>query len=364
MDGSILSIIANLEEIVVAENLGGMMTIERSGPLMAEMPGTAVSDAHWKAMIASLQDVEIKGSRILQENTLAGAAGVIDADVEAVLQKSVTAQEVDEDLQAWSLFPHVISDDLDRAFTEGYWNLKAHRPAVAENPFLGTDKYIWTDLEQAEIMRGRRGRIAGLVGSTALVLAGMGMLLKTGLDVAPAPMMESAEPVSIGSIVTQETAATPQTTISLYELAAAAAAQPKIEFAVTAASGDTLHVTAAPAEQDEVAVVEEAAEPEPDMTAQCASYYDEVSEYPWDVPTAMAVMEAESGCDPTELNPENHYDRYGNVYCVGSAGLFQLSCHDGLIYNAKQNIAKAYEKFKTYGWVIWGVCTDGKVSCR
>lgn len=79
--------------------------------------------------------------------------------------------------------------------------------------------------------------------------------------------------------------------------------------------------------------------------------------------TAMAVMRAESGCNPQAVNWEAHYDFQGRLICRGSFGLFQISCHDGALYNPEANVAAAARKFNASGWRPWGVCTSGKVSC-
>ncbi|MFA5937472.1 MAG: hypothetical protein WC822_06380 [Candidatus Paceibacterota bacterium] len=90
----------------------------------------------------------------------------------------------------------------------------------------------------------------------------------------------------------------------------------------------------------------------------CEAYRGLVSQYGWNVNVAMAVMKAESGCN---TQAHNTTDNHG--VCMGSFGLFQISCHSGAVYDPAQNIAIAWQKYSSRGWQPWGVCTSGKVSC-
>lgn len=90
----------------------------------------------------------------------------------------------------------------------------------------------------------------------------------------------------------------------------------------------------------------------------CEAYRSLVSQYNWNVNTAMKVMQAESTCNAMAHNTT---DNHG--VCMGSFGLFQISCHSGAVYDPAQNIAIAYQKYQARGWQPWGVCTSGKVSC-
>lgn len=90
----------------------------------------------------------------------------------------------------------------------------------------------------------------------------------------------------------------------------------------------------------------------------CEQYRGLVSKYAWNVDVAMSVMRAESGCNPSAANTR---DNHG--VCMGSFGLFQISCHGGRIFDPAQNVAAAWGKYQARGWQPWGVCTSGKVSC-
>jgi hypothetical protein len=69
----------------------------------------------------------------------------------------------------------------------------------------------------------------------------------------------------------------------------------------------------------------------------------------------MAVMQAESGCNPQAANWQDQHST-----CTGSFGLFQIACFDGQVYDPIQNIAIAWQKYQSRGWQPWGAYTSGK----
>lgn len=92
---------------------------------------------------------------------------------------------------------------------------------------------------------------------------------------------------------------------------------------------------------------------------ECNQYRELVEKYDWNVDVAMAVMEAESGCNPEEVNwKDNH------KVCMGSAGLFQIGCVHKSIEEMKdshKNIEQAYKIYsKDKSWNPWGAFTDGR----
>lgn len=90
----------------------------------------------------------------------------------------------------------------------------------------------------------------------------------------------------------------------------------------------------------------------------CEAYRPIVAKYGWNVDVAMNVMRVESGCNP---NAANLNDNHG--VCIGSFGLFQISCHGGQIYNPEQNIAAAWSKYQARGWQPWSFTTCKKIAC-
>lgn len=84
----------------------------------------------------------------------------------------------------------------------------------------------------------------------------------------------------------------------------------------------------------------------------CNQYAAEVKKYPWDANIALAIMRAESGCNPTTVSHTNDH------------GLFQI--HKGLqtfgkdIYNPAFNVKLAYEGYyKKHGWKPWSAYKNG-----
>lgn len=102
----------------------------------------------------------------------------------------------------------------------------------------------------------------------------------------------------------------------------------------------------------------------------CEQYRSIVARYDWNVETAMKIMDAETAgsldgnCNPRADNMADvHRDMNGKVYCIGSHGLFQISCHGGRIYDPAANIRAAYGKYKSQGWAAWTYTCRHKVVC-
>ena len=86
----------------------------------------------------------------------------------------------------------------------------------------------------------------------------------------------------------------------------------------------------------------------------CESYRGLVAQYPWNVEVALAVMKAESGCNPNATHVNNN----GSV----DHGLFQLNNIN--VHDPAENIRIAYQqKYASRGWQPWVVCTRGIVRC-
>ena len=84
------------------------------------------------------------------------------------------------------------------------------------------------------------------------------------------------------------------------------------------------------------------------------------SQYAWDVSIALAVMRAESGCNPDAYNPSNHDGS-------DDAGLMQInSIHvtSGLIegqtrFDPAANIRADYAIYQGSGWGAWDAINNG-----
>lgn len=95
------------------------------------------------------------------------------------------------------------------------------------------------------------------------------------------------------------------------------------------------------------------------VSGGCETLRPLVAQYGWPVSTAMAVMQAESGCNPSSNNPTDYH-----IICLGSRGLFQIGCDStpnfGGMFDANANVAQAYSMWARRGWQPWGAYTSGK----
>ena len=83
----------------------------------------------------------------------------------------------------------------------------------------------------------------------------------------------------------------------------------------------------------------------PVYSTDCSAYLGLVEQYDWPVDTMMAIMQAESSCNPDAYNPSGCY------------GLFQLMGED--ITDPAANIAAAYQKYLDQGLNAWSTYTSG-----
>ena len=105
---------------------------------------------------------------------------------------------------------------------------------------------------------------------------------------------------------------------------------------------------------------------ETDGAGGCERFRPLVAKYDWDVDIAMAVMKAESDCDP------NRYNGTLNTDGTNDAGLMQVnSRHDPTSrrYDPGYNIALSYKIYRdrksweTNGWKAWSSCFNSRVKC-
>lgn len=95
----------------------------------------------------------------------------------------------------------------------------------------------------------------------------------------------------------------------------------------------------------------------------CQYYLPIIEKYNWDVHTAMAIVQAESSCNPHEASVPN-YD--GSV----DRGLFQVnSIHADMVggdltslYNPEVNVQIAYRIYSGNGWHAWSTYNSGKYA--
>lgn len=111
-------------------------------------------------------------------------------------------------------------------------------------------------------------------------------------------------------------------------------------------------------ESKEQEIAPEEPEPSPIVAVasnnNCEQYRTLIEQYDWDSRLMMAIMQAESGCNPQAVNGS---DNHGS--CTGSFGLFQIGCiHAGKKLEPASNIAIAYRIYKSQGLGAWGAYTN------
>lgn len=92
----------------------------------------------------------------------------------------------------------------------------------------------------------------------------------------------------------------------------------------------------------------------------CEKWRAIVNRYDWDKKIAMAIMQAESGCNNTSKGD----DRVIGGIHAPSCGLFQIrtlagrpSCEQ--LYDPETNVAWAYRLHQARGWQPWSVFNNG-----
>ena len=100
------------------------------------------------------------------------------------------------------------------------------------------------------------------------------------------------------------------------------------------------------------------------LPSKCIPFLAEIEKYDWDTVVASKIMFAESACNPQAVNKKDNHKK-----CLGSYGLFQVSCTTTTSTDPATNIRLAYEeKYKKGGFKHWSVCKSvggkpPKVNC-
>nr|DAM54397.1 MAG TPA: lysozyme [Caudoviricetes sp.] len=122
---------------------------------------------------------------------------------------------------------------------------------------------------------------------------------------------------------------------------------------------------------DEIAAPKVEASPTPQKPAVeavraggCERFQHLLEKYDWDVRTMLAIMRAESGCDPNVTGDTSlTFIQNGRTYGY-SVSLFQVRILPGRehcdSHDPATNIACAYHVWKSQGYKAWSVYTSGK----
>nr|DAF69260.1 MAG TPA: hypothetical protein [Caudoviricetes sp.] len=99
-------------------------------------------------------------------------------------------------------------------------------------------------------------------------------------------------------------------------------------------------------------------------TQGCEAYRGLVAQYSWDVRVMLAIMQAESGCNPTVTGDRSlTFQQNGRTYGY-SVSLFQVRILPGRehcdSHDPATNIACAYQIWKRQGYKAWSVYTNNK----
>ena len=91
----------------------------------------------------------------------------------------------------------------------------------------------------------------------------------------------------------------------------------------------------------------------------CEYYRNLVKQYAWNVTVALAVMKAESGCNPSALSPTA--DR--GLMQINQVHRAKVGGDLSALFNPTTNIRVAYQVYQGAGWRAWSVCKNGIVAC-
>lgn len=90
-------------------------------------------------------------------------------------------------------------------------------------------------------------------------------------------------------------------------------------------------------------------------SGNCEAYRGLVSQYAWNTSIAMAVMHAESGCNPTASSPTCDHGLM-QINCVHSAA---VGGNLALLNDPATNIRVAFAVYSGAGWSAWTTYTSG-----
>lgn len=90
-------------------------------------------------------------------------------------------------------------------------------------------------------------------------------------------------------------------------------------------------------------------------SGNCAAYEPLVAQYGWNVHIAMAIMQAESGCNPTATSPTCDHGLM-QINCVHAAA---VGGNLALLNDPATNVRVAYQVYQGAGWSAWTTYTSG-----
>lgn len=90
-------------------------------------------------------------------------------------------------------------------------------------------------------------------------------------------------------------------------------------------------------------------------SGNCAAYTGLLAQYDWNVSIAAAVMQAESGCNPSASSPTCDHGLM-QINCVHAAA---VGGNLALLDDPATNVRVAYQVYSGAGWSAWTTFTSG-----
>ncbi len=90
-------------------------------------------------------------------------------------------------------------------------------------------------------------------------------------------------------------------------------------------------------------------------SGNCDAYRGLLASYAWNTDIAMAVMKAESGCNPTASSPTHDH----GLMQINEVHLAKVNYHVESLNDPETNVRVAFEVYSGAGWRAWSTYTNG-----
>lgn len=97
-------------------------------------------------------------------------------------------------------------------------------------------------------------------------------------------------------------------------------------------------------------------------TTGCGAYLQLIQSYNWDVRVATAIMQAESGCNPTAYNENTNGSVDRGLFQVNSVHGDKVQYNFAALFNPSTNISIAYRIYQSSGWSAWSAYNNGRYA--
>lgn len=134
---------------------------------------------------------------------------------------------------------------------------------------------------------------------------------------------------------------------------------------VTAVAPSTTTPAPAKTEEQQPDVKSETQQPVATLAAAttgCGAYLQLIQSYNWDVRVATAIMQAESGCNPTAYNENTNGSVDRGLFQVNSVHGDKVQYNFAALFNPSTNISIAYRIYQSSGWSAWSAYNNGRYA--